>query len=289
MILVTGATGNFGKSAIDFLLSKGVPAGEISALVRDASKAEELSGKGVSLRTGDYNDYQSLVKAFTGVEKLLLVSSSDVQNRSSQHANAVKAATEAGVKHIIYTSFQRKNETNSPIQFISESHLVAENEIKASGVTYTILQNGLYADIIPWFVGEKVFETGIFLPAGQGAAAFTARVDMAEAAANIVIGSGHENKIYQVATNETNSFADVAQILSEISGKSVGYTAASVSDFTAALTNAGVPAGYIHMFAGFSEAISQGEFDFTNNDLETLLNRKLTTLRDFLKAVYSAS
>lgn len=289
MILVTGATGHFGKAAINFLLSKGVPASGISALVRDASKAEELSGKGVTLRTGDYNDYESLVKAFSGVEKLLLVSSSDIEARSSQHKNAVKAAKEAGVKHIIYTSFQRKNETNSPIQFISEAHLVAESEIKASGLTYTILQNGLYADIIPWFVGEKVFETGIFLPAGQGAAAFTSRLDMAEAAANIVIGSGHENKTYQVATNETNSFADVAKILSEISGKSVGYTAATVPVYTDVLTQAGVPAGYIHMFAGFSEAISQGEFDFSNNDLETLLNRRPTTLKDFLKAVYSAS
>lgn len=289
MILVTGATGHFGKAAINFLLSKGVPSSGISALVRDASKAEDLSGKGVTLITGDYNDYQSLVKAFSGVDKLLLVSSSDLEARSSQHVNAVKAAKEAGVKHIIYTSFQRKNETNSPIQFISESHLVAESEIKASGLTYTILQNGLYADIIPWFVGEKVFETGIFLPAGQGAAAFTSRLDLAEAAANIVIGSGHENKTYQVATNETNSFADVANILSEISGKSVGYTAATVPVYLDVLTKAGVPAGYIHMFAGFSEAISQGEFDFTNNDLETLLNRRPTTLKDFLKAVYSAS
>ncbi|MBK7212109.1 MAG: SDR family oxidoreductase [Bacteroidales bacterium] len=289
MILVTGATGHFGKAAINFLLSKGVPSSGISALVRDASKAEDLSGKGVTLITGDYNDYQSLVKAFSGVDKLLLVSSSDLEARSSQHVNAVKAAKEAGVKHIIYTSFQRKNETNSPIQFISESHLVAESEIKASGLTYTILQNGLYADIIPWFVGEKVFETGIFLPAGQGAAAFTSRLDMAEAAANIVIGSGHENKTYQVATNETNSFAEIANILSEISGKSVGYTAATVPVYTDVLTKAGVPAGYIYMFAGFSEAISQGEFDFTNNDLETLLNRRPTTLKDFLKAVYSAS
>lgn len=116
MIQVTGATGNFGKAVIDFLLQKGIPANQISALIRDEAKAKPLADKGIILRVGDYNDYTSLVKAFCGIDKLLLVSSSDMKDRSSQHINAVRAAKEAGVKHIIYTSFQRKNETTSPIQ-----------------------------------------------------------------------------------------------------------------------------------------------------------------------------
>jgi NAD(P)H dehydrogenase (quinone) len=286
MILVTGATGHFGKATIDFLLAKGVPASEITALVRDTNKANELSRKGISLRVGDYRDYSSLVEAFQKIDKLLLVSSSDISDRASQHTNAIKAAKEAGVGHIIYTSFQRKNEVNSPIQFISEAHLVAEKQIKASGLTYTILQNGLYSDIIPWFLGEKVFETGIYLPAGKGKAAFTLRNDMAEAAANIVVGKGHENKIYKTSANETSSFEDVAGILSEISGAPVSYTDASPEEFKATLTSSGVPEGVIAMFGGFSEAIKQGEFDFEKNDLETLLNRKPVSISEYLKAVY---
>ena len=106
-ILVTGATGHFGKAAIEFLLKKGTPATSIAALVRDEAKAENLNRLGIELRKGDYDDYASLVKAFTGVDNLLLVSSNDINNRSVQQANAVKAATEAGVKHILYTSFVR--------------------------------------------------------------------------------------------------------------------------------------------------------------------------------------
>jgi NAD(P)H dehydrogenase (quinone) len=289
MIQLTGATGHFGKATIDFLLKKGFKADQISALVRNPGKAEDLTAKGISIKVGDYNDYSSLVKAFNGVEKLLLVSSSDMKDRSLQHINAIKAAKEAGVKHIIYTSFQRKTETNSPIQMISQAHLDAEKEILSSGMTYTILQNGLYADGLPMFIGEKVLETGIFLPAGYTKAAFTVRNDMAEAAANIIMENGHENAIYLTATNETNSYADIASILSEISGNTVTYTDAPADLFVETLKNAGVPDFYISLIAGFSEAIKQGEFDFSNNDLEQLLKRKPTTLKDFLKNVYSVS
>jgi NAD(P)H dehydrogenase (quinone) len=289
MILVTGATGHFGKAAIESLLEKGVPTNQISALVRDPAKANELSSKGVTLKVGDYNDFASLVEAFKGTEKLLLVSSSDLNDRSGQHVNAVRAAKEAGVKYIVYTSFQRKNETSSPIQMISQAHLDAEREIKSSGITYTILQNGLYADNLPFFMGEKVLETGIFLPAGDAKASFTTRSDMAETAANIIIGKGHENAIYQVASDDTYSFTDIALILSEITGKKVAYLNPTKDVFIESLTRAGVPEIYIGMLTGFGEAIKQGEFDFENNDLEKLLNRKSTPLKEYLKKVYSKS
>jgi NAD(P)H dehydrogenase (quinone) len=113
MILVTGATGHFGKSTIDFLLKKGISSTNIVALVRDEEKAADLKNKGVVLRIGDYDNYTSLVNAFKGVEKLLFVSGSDIFKRGAQHQNVVTAAKEAGVQHIVYTSFQGKNETES--------------------------------------------------------------------------------------------------------------------------------------------------------------------------------
>ncbi|WP_278035741.1 NmrA family NAD(P)-binding protein [Flavobacterium nitratireducens] len=162
-ILVTGATGNFGKATIDFLLNKGIAPANISALVRNESKAVDLAAKGIQLRIGDYDNYESLVAAFQGIEKLVLVSGTDLANRSSQQLNAVKAAKEAGVKHILYTSFERKNETEtSPIAFLAQSHIDTDNAIKASGINYTIFRNNLYLDVVPMFLGEKVLEQGIF-------------------------------------------------------------------------------------------------------------------------------
>jgi NAD(P)H dehydrogenase (quinone) len=287
MILITGATGHFGKATIDFLLKKGVNANKISALVRDEAKAEDLRKKGIIIKIGNYDNYDSLLSAFKGVDKLLLVSGNDIVNRQKQHETAVRAAKEAGVKHIIYTSFMRKNETAaSPLGIVGKSHIETDKAVKASGIPYTIMLNALYADSLPMFFGDKVLETGIFLPAGEGKGAYTTRSDMAEAAAQILISEGHENQEYVIANTINYSLFDLASILTEITGKTVQYLNPSAQVYTETLTNAGVPAEYIGMFASFSEAIKQGEFENYSNDLEKLLGRKPTGLKEFYKTIY---
>lgn len=287
-ILVTGATGNFGRLTIDFLLNKGIAANTISALVRDEAKASDLKQKGINLKIGDYDNYDSLLTAFQGIDKLLLVSGTDLTNRSKQQLSAVKAAKEAGVKHILYTSFERKNETEtSPIAFLAQSHIDTDNAIKASGINYTIFRNNLYLDVLPMFLGEKVLEQGIFFPAGEGQAAYVLRNDLAEAAAIVLSSEGHQNKEYAMNNVENYSIKNVADILSEITNSTVSYTSPSAEVYSDVLTKAGVPGEYVGMFVGFAEAIKQGEFQTDSSDLEKLLGRKPVTLNDFLKQVYS--
>lgn len=289
MILVTGATGNFGKSTIDFLLKKGISSTNIVALVRDEEKAIDLKSKGIELRIGDYDNYDQLVSAFTGIEKLLLVSGSDITNRAIQHENAVNAAKEAGVKHIYYTSFERKNETEtSPISFVAASHIATENCIKNIGLTYTIFRNNLYLDILPWFFGENVVETGVFLPTGETKSAPALRDDMAEATANVLLTEGHENKEYAFSNTENVAMGDIAKSLSEIVEKNIPYVSPTTEVYVETLTNANVPSEFIGMFVGFSEAIKQGEFEVQKTDLETLLGRKPTTAKQYLAIVYGA-
>lgn len=287
MILITGATGHFGIATIDFLLKKGTPAKEIAALVRDEAKAGDLKAKGVTILVGDYENYDSLVEAFKGIDKLLFVSGNDVVNRGQQQDNVVKAAKEAGVGHVIYTSFVRKNETDtSPIYIVAKSHLSTEKAIKDSGLTYTILRNNIYADYIPMFVGHNVTETGIFFPAGDSPVAFTLRNDMAEAAANILTSEGHENKDYTLSNTEAVTFHDIAQFIGEASGKEVGYVSPDSAAFVQVLTNAGLPAELIGVSAGFAEGFKQGEFSSTETDLDKLLGRKPSSVKDFLSGVY---
>lgn len=289
MILVTGATGNYGKSTIDFLLKKGISSDNISALVRDEAKAEDLKAKGINLRIGDYDNYASLIEAFKGVDKLLLVSSSDVVKRGQQHENAVKAAKEAGVKHILYTSFERKNNTEtSPIYFLGKSHIETEKLIKESGLNYTIFRNNLYLDALPMFFGEQVLTTGIFLPAGDVKSAFALRNDMTEATANVLTSQGHENKVYSINNTENVSLQEIAQDLGQIAGKEINYVSPPQHIYVETLTAAGVPAQYVAMFAGFAQAIKQGEFSAEKTDLENLLGRKPTTAKAFLKEVYAS-
>jgi NAD(P)H dehydrogenase (quinone) len=287
-ILVTGATGNFGKTTIDFLLEKGIAASNISALVRDERKAEELKTKGITIKVGDYNNYDSLVTAFQGADKLLLVSGTDLENRGKQQLDVVKAAKEAGVKHILYTSFERKNESEtSPIAFLAKSHIDTDNAIKSSGMTYSIFKNNLYLEVLPMFFGEKVLETGIFFPAGDTGAAYVSRNDLAEAVANVLISENNESKEYAMNNIENYSMKESADLLSKITNTAVSYTSPTPETYSEVLSNAGVPGQYIGMFVGFAAAIQQGEFLTASTDLENLLGRKLISLEDFLKQVYT--
>lgn len=286
-ILITGATGLLGSSTIKYLLNKGVEAKNIYALVRDTKKAENLVEKGINLKIGNYDDYPSLVEAFKEIDKLFFVSGSEIPKRVAQHENIVKAAKEAKVKHIIYTSFQRKNETEtSPIVTVAEAHLKTEDLLKNSGINYTIMKNNLYMDIIPMFIGN-VLETGtIYQPAADGKVAFVLRDDIAEVAANILTTTGHKNKEYDITANEAYSYNDIAVMISEITGKTINYISPSVEEYTKILTDAGVPNEIIGMTVGFSLAQAQTELDQTANIFENLLGRKPVSLQEYLKKVY---
>lgn len=285
MILITGATGNLGKATVEFLAKK-VPAKDIAVLVRDENKASDLKALGVNVRTGDYNDKNSLVKAFEGIEKVLLISSNDFNDRLGQQKRAVDAAKEAGVKHILYTGVSMQNKDQSALKPLMGDHFETEKYILESGLNYTFLRDNLYADVIPMFIGEHVLETGINLPAGNGRVPYSLRTEMAEAFANVLTTTGHENKTYEISNVESYSYQDVADALSAHSGKKVIYNAVSVEDFTKALTEAGVPEMMIGFSVGFATATKNGDFDIPNNHLEQLLGRKPSSLNEAIREIY---
>jgi NAD(P)H dehydrogenase (quinone) len=285
-ILVTGGIGQFGAATINFLLKK-MSADNLVALVRDENKATEIKAKGVEVRLGNYDDYLSLVTAMKGIEKVLLISGNDIANRQKQHENVINASKEAGVKHLVYTSFIRKNETKtSPLRMVAKSHLETEKFLINSGLPFTIMLNNLYADILPMFFGPQVLEAGIFLPTEDGIAAYATRSDMAEAAANILAGFGHENKKYIISNIENYSMDEVAEILSEIKGEEVEYASPTNKEYVEALVNAGFPQQMANSLVGFCEAIKQDEFATETTDLETLLGRKPTSLKEYFTLVY---
>ena len=289
MILVTGATGHFGKAAIKYLLKNGVASKNIAALVRDENKAADLQEQGIKLLKGNYDDEASLEAAFAGIDKLLFVSGNEIGKRASQQLNVVKAAKKAGVSFILYTSFERRTEDEtSPVYFVADSHLQTEKAIKESGIAYTIFRNNLYTDFIPLFIGDKVLETGVYWPSGEGKLASAVREEMAEAAANVLTSEGHEGKEYIISGEESVSFSDVARIISAASGKELAFISPEQEDYKTALTGAGVPAEYIMMFAGFAQGIKQGEFETNKTDLSGLLGRKATSVKDFLTKQYTA-
>jgi NAD(P)H dehydrogenase (quinone) len=285
MILVTGATGYLGSAAISQLL-KNTAAGNIAAFARDKNKAKLLSEKSIDIRLGSYDDIPSLDTAMKGIEKVLLISSNG-QHRLQHHKNVLAAAKKAGIKHVVYTGIAVKNIETAAIRPFMEDLIKTEDYIRESGLTYTILRNTLYAGGNPLYAGEKVFETGIYLPAGNGKAPFALRREMGEAAANTLLQKGHENKTYEITGGELYSFQDVANALSSLSGKTVNYTDADPTTFPAKLKEFGLQEIVRLIVAGFSADIKNHQFEIVSKDLEKLLGRKPAPIKESLKEVFS--
>lgn len=291
MILITGASGQYGSKAIEHLLKKGVAAKDLTALVRNGELPPSLKEKGITTKNGDYDDPKSLSNAFAGVNQLLLVSSSDrggAENRTRHHINAIKAAKEAGVKHIIYTSFVRTSGHEvSAIANFQNSHVESEDFLKASGIDYTILQNGIYHEMILAFVGDKVAETGtILFPAQEGKASWVLREELAEAAAHVLTTEGHENKTYVLTSRESVGFAEIADHVSQALGKEVRYQSPTLEEFQSILQKAGVPDMYIGMLKMWGTAVGQGMMDLEDQTLADFLGRKPQTVKQFIDQIF---
>jgi NAD(P)H dehydrogenase (quinone) len=285
MILVTGATGHLGSAAVSHLL-KNTAVDNIVAFARDENKAGHLKGKGIEVRLGTYDDISSLDLAMQGIEKLLLISGNG-PNRLQQHKNVVAAAKKAGIKHIIFTSIALKDMKTSAIRSLMEDLYQAEDYIKESGLTYTVLRNTLYTGATPLFAGEKVIKTGINLPTGNGKVPFALRREMGEAAANTLLQNGHENQTYEITGSNLYSYGDVANALSALSGKTVNYADADPVKFPIQLKEFGLPDIVVLLVTGFSADVKNHQFEIVTKDLEKLLGRKPAAIKEGLKEVFN--
>jgi NAD(P)H dehydrogenase (quinone) len=288
MILVTGATGNLGTATINSLLNRCIAPNDITALVRDETKSAALRSKGIQIKPGDYQDVESLKSAFQGVDKLLLISSSsDISKRFEQHKNAINAAKETGVGHIIYTSFDMKNLQQSVMGAEVRYHADTADYLKQIAIPYTLMDNTMYADMIPFLAGKDIINNGVSAPAGDGKTPFLPITEMAETLAVVLTTPGHENKEYVIAAETAFSFSEIADLLSDITGKTIPYHQPGVSSYIARLIQIGASeddAAYIARFCG---AIAKGEFDTHKSDVKHLLGRSPVSLKEFLQTIYS--
>jgi NAD(P)H dehydrogenase (quinone) len=287
MILVTGATGNLGKATINSLLNKGISADNIVALVRDESKSTEFKSKGIQVRIGDYQNFESLKSAFEGVDKLLLISSSaEIAQRFEQHKNVINAAKESGVNHIIYTSFAMKDLRRSIMVGDVQYHAETSDYLKQIALPYTLMDNTLYADMIPMLSGNNILDEGISIPAGNGKIPFLPIKEMAEALAVVLTTPGHEDKEYVLAADTAFSFAEIADLISDFLGKRVAYNQPEIDVYVARLMQNGFSEDDSAYLARYSEAIARGEFDTNKSDVMQLLGRSPIALKDFLRDIY---
>ena len=281
MIAITGATGLLGQHVIENLLQT-VPSNQIVAFARDVKKGSSLSQKGVLVRQADYNDKASLITALQGVDKLLLISSSEVGKRTIQHRNVIEAAKSADVQFIAYTSILHAD--RSPLSLHVE-HVETEKMLADSGISYTLLRNGWYTENYLASVPAAI-EHGVFLgAAGDGKIASATRADYALAAARVISEEGHIGKVYEIAGDEAWTLEQLAKELTKQSGKQVIYNNLSQADFVAALKTAGLPDKLSNMLADSDIGASKGGLFDDSHTLSKLIGRRTTTLAESIKAI----
>ncbi|EPM9380970.1 SDR family oxidoreductase [Klebsiella aerogenes] len=278
MIAITGATGQLGQHVLHDLL-KTVPASQIVAIVRNPAQA--LSQQGVIVRQAEYGDEAALTAALQGVDKLLLISSSEVGQRAVQHRNVINAAKAAGVKFIAYTSLLHAD--TSPLGLAGE-HIETEQMLADSGIPYALLRNGWYTENY-LASAPPALEHGVFIgAAGEGKIASATRADYA-AAAHVIAGEGHAGKVYELAGDNAWTLSELAAELSKQSGKNVVYQNLSEADFAAALKNVGLPSGLADMLADSDTGASKGGLFDDSRTLSKLIGRPTTSIADSVKGI----
>ncbi|MEH4692631.1 SDR family oxidoreductase [Atlantibacter hermannii] len=280
MIAVTGATGQLGQLVINELLATH-NAQDLVAIVRNPAKAQALAQKGVQVREADYGNSAALAQALQGVEKLLLISSSEVGQRAPQHRNIINAAKSAGVQLIAYTSLLHAD--TSPLGLRTE-HIETENDLAQSGIPFVLLRNGWYSENYLASV-PAALEHGAFIgSAGDGKIASASRQDYAAAAAKVLSLDNQAGKVYELAGDEAWTLTELAEKLSALTGKSVVYQNLSEADFAAALQNAGLPEGFARLLADSDVGASKGGLYDDSHQLSRLIGRPTTSIDDSLKA-----
>jgi len=270
---ITGATGQLGRIVVNKLKEK-VPADNIIALVRSSIKAADL---GVSTREADYEKPETLESALKDIDILLLISSSEVGKRATQHQNVIDAAKKNGVKWIVYTSLLHAD--TSTISLAGE-HIATEAALKESGIAFTILRNSWYTENYAGSIPGAIAGGALLGSAGDGKISAASREDYAEAAIAVLTTNGHQGKVYELAGDEAFTLTDLAAEVSKQTGKEIPYKNLPVAEYAGILTSFGLPEGLAGAIAGWDDGISKGDLFDDSKQLSKLIGRPTTPIAE---------
>lgn len=285
-IAVTGATGQLGRLVIAALLAR-TPAPRIIALARSPAAAQDLAAHGVEVRAADYEDAASVAAAFTGADKVLLVSSSAVGRRAAHHRSVIDAAKAAGVTLLAYTSILHAD--TNPMVLASE-HRETEAQLRTSGVPHVLLRNGWYTENYTAAALPSVEHGAVLGSSGDGRISSAARADFAAAAAAVLTsGEDQAGRVYELAGDSAYTLSDYAAELARQSGKPVVYRDLPEADFAAALEGMGLPAALARALADSSAHTKAGALFDDSGDLRRVIGRPTTPMAETVAAALAAA
>ncbi|GGB05001.1 NmrA family NAD(P)-binding protein [Allosediminivita pacifica] len=282
MFIITGATGQLGRGIVQSL-SSSVPTGRIRACVRDPGKARDLADLGIDVRPCDFAEPDGLAEAFAGAERVLIVSAGTLGEEGlALHRTAIAAAREAAAHRILYTSHMGARE-DSPFAPAAQ-HWGTERDLAKSGVPFTALRHGFYAESCLRMIGDGLRAGELRVPE-DGPVSWTARADLAEADAAILASDeAGDGATPPLTATEAVTMAEIATMASEVLGHEVRHTVVADEEWVEAQIAAGVPKIYSKMLLGTFRAARRGDFAATDPALAELLGRAPRSMRDVIAA-----
>lgn len=268
---ITGATGQLGRIVVEKLKEK-IAAESIVALVRSPQKA---AGLGVEAREFDYVNTVNLSGALEGIDTLLLISGNEIGQRAIQHSHVIRAAKEAGIKWIVYTSLLHAD--SSSLSLAGE-HLATELTLKDSGIPFTILRNGWYTENYTGSLAGALAGGALIGSAGNGRISSATRSDFAAAAIAVLTGDNHQGKTYELAGDEAYTLSELAAEVSVQAGKVLPYKNLPESEYAAILKSFGLPEMFAEAIASWDVSASKGDLFDDGKHLSGILGRPTTKL-----------
>jgi NAD(P)H dehydrogenase (quinone) len=270
-IAITGATGQLGRLAISSILRRD-PAADLVALVRDLDRAGDLD---VPLRQADYHQPETLRAALFGVDVLVLISSSDFNDRAGQHRNVIDAAKATGVGRIVYTSILKG--AASPL-ILAPDHIATEAALAASGVSATILRNGWYTENYTGSLGAALAAGAMIGAAGDAMLSTAPRADYAEALAVAALDASTAGQTYELG-GAGHTLVELAAEVSRQTGREIPYIDMDEATYRETLLSFGLPAPMAAAVADAdAKALAVGALTDTSGALERLIGRPATPL-----------
>jgi NAD(P)H dehydrogenase (quinone) len=280
-VLVTGAAGQLGRLAVDQLVAKG--GAKIIAGTRDPSKLAGLAIKGVEVRALDWTDPATLATAFAGVDRVLLISGDQLENRSENQVRAVEAAAKAGVGHIVYTSMAAPAD-NLRIP-IAPSHDATERALAASGVPATILRNFWYTDGLVDNLKRAYAGGGQWITAsGQGKVAYVTRADCAEAAVAALLAGPSTAGTHDITGPAAITVDEVAAIAGDLTGKPLTVVHIGEDQLAAGMRSAGIPEIFVQLGSRIEALNAAGGLSRVSDAFAKLTGHAPQSVREFLAA-----
>ncbi|MFF1920324.1 SDR family oxidoreductase [Streptomyces sp. NPDC058221] len=277
--VITGATGHLGRLIADQLLAAGMPPEQIVATGRDTGKLADLAQNGVTVRRADFADPSTLDDAFAGAAAMVLVSTTTVGERFDNARNAIDAARRAGVSRIVYTSILNASTAQMTL---ADGHRRTEEYLRDSGSPFVILRNGWYlenyTDQLPMITRYQA----LLGSAHDGRVSAAGRHDLAAAAAAVLTQDGHLGRTYELGGTPF-TLTELAATFSDVLGTHIAYRDMPVADYTATLTDAGLPPEMAAAVADADAGLARGELFTDRDDLARLIGRPAITAREAVR------